>query len=432
MAENGTNMIRLNQNAWNGDEAVDLTFPAQWTIKVIGDQHLPVLSDMQIQQAIQNPIASPTIREMASGKGSAVILLDDLSRPTPAARLLPVVLNELLAGGIPAQRIVILVAGGTHTPLTNQEMSLKTGPDLPEGVAVLAHDCHNSLVNFGYTGRGTPIQINKKVVESDLKIGIGCIYPHPSAGFSGGSKILAPGAAGFDTVRSLHDNMRGSRDRAGSINTEFRDEIEEIVSRIGLDFIVNVTLNQQREISSIFAGDRIQALKRGVEYTKNTYAVKTHPEADITIVDMYPFDAEFQYAYDRGFWPLELAKPESTRVLLAGCPQGMGGHMLYPVSDLFYSRIKRQLQNFSMKEILSLGDRVRALNKMLGRRKLEVYLVSGELKEEQLKKTLPRGRVIQNWDAMLDILVTKHGASAGTIVAFYQCSPLMLPETAHT
>jgi len=418
----------LSQNAWYGDTTVELRFPAEWTVKIFGNQFIPTLSDLKIKQKIRTPIDSLPLSELTAGKSSAAILLDDLSRPTPTARLLPVILDEILAGGIKPGNIAIVIAGGTHLPASANEVVKKTGGDLPSGVRVIPHDCHQALVDLGRTARGTPIQINQQVLESDLKIGIGCIYPHQCAGFSGGGKILAPGAAGFETIRALHENMLGSIDRAGSVQNQFRDEVEDIVDRVGLDFIVNVTLNQKREIASVFAGDRIQAFNAGVEYAKEVYAVETYPNADVTIVDMYPFDISFQVAYGRGLWPFELAQKESSKILLAGCPEGLSAHDLFSVSEQLFDRLKRRIKNFRLRHLLTLAARFHTLQKMLLIRKMKVFVLSDTLEEDDLKKALPGGKVIPVWEKLVDMLVDKYGENSKTTVAIYHCAPMMFPK----
>ena len=222
--------------------------------------------------------------------------------------------------------------------------------------------------------------------------------------------------------------MLGSIDRAGSIQNQFRDEVEDIVDRVGLDFIVNVTLNQKREIASVFAGDRIQAFNAGVEYAKEVYAVETYPNAEVTIVDMYPFDISFQAAYGRGFWPFKLAHKESSKILLAGCPEGLSAHDLYSVSDQLFDKVKRRLKNFRLRHLLTLGARFRTLQEMLLIKKMNVFVLSDTLEEEDLKKALPRGKVITKWEKLVDMLVHKHGKNSKTTVAIYHCAPMMFPK----
>ena len=222
--------------------------------------------------------------------------------------------------------------------------------------------------------------------------------------------------------------MLGSKGRAGSIQNQFRDEVDDIVDRVGLDFIVNVTLNQNRNITAVFAGDRIQTFNVGVEYAKEVYAVETYPNADVIIVDMYPFDISFQVAYGRGFWPFGLAHKECSKILLAGCPEGLSSHDLFSVSDQIFDKVKRRIKNFRLSHLLTLGARLRTLQGMFLIKKMNVFVLSDTLDEEDLKKALPGGKVISLWEKLLDMLIHKHGKNSKTTVAIYYCAPMMFPK----
>ena len=428
MKEADEHVVRLRQNAWYGDNTAELQFPRKWDLKIVGNHFIPALSDAQIQDGIRMPIGSRPLSKLAAGKSKVAILLDDLSRPTPADQLLPDVLAELFAGGINPNDISIVIAGGTHVPASAHAGEKKTGRDLPSGVSVMAHDCRQALVDLGQTARGIPIRMNRQVIESDLKIGIGCVYPHQCAGFSGGSKILALGASGFETIQALHENMLGAQDRAGSIHNQFREEIEKIVDRVGLDFIVNVTLNQKREVAGVFAGDRVQAFNAGVDHAREVYAVETLPDADVAIVDMYPFDISFQVAYGRGLWPFELARKECSKILLAGCPEGMKTHDLFSASDRILDKVKHRITNLRMKHLRTLTARLRTLHKMYSMRKMRLYVLSSTLEEEKLRKALPNGKVVKHWEKLLARLISKHGENSKTTVAIYCCAPMMFPK----
>lgn len=416
----------LSKNAWYGDNLLTVSFPAAWQVRVIRGQPLPTLTQTDMRSALQHPIQSPPLSTLAQGKTSAVILIDDLSRPTPAADLLPLVFDELFNAGLRSEQITIISAGGTHQPDDRIQIKKKTG-NTPADIRVLAHDCHNNLTDLGTTRRGTPVLVNEIVAENDLKIGIGCIYPHPAAGFSGGAKILAPGAVGCETIRILHDQFQGAQHRAGSIDTEFRQEVAEIADRIGLDFIVNVTLNLQRHIAALFAGHPVHAFEQGVAFARENYTVPYSPQSDIIIADMYPFDTDFQVAFDRGLWPIEMADRRSSKVLLASCPQGLGGHELFPVSDPLIPRLKRRLRSLKPADLFTLGNRFRAVKKVFRRKQLRVLILSQGLKQNDLKKTLPKSQILPDWDAVLDLLIQKHGENQPTTVAIYCCAPLMMP-----
>jgi nickel-dependent lactate racemase len=419
--------VELSTSAWYGDKPINLEFPDHWEIRVVGDQELPALSLEEIHRHILSPIASQPLSDLASRHSRATILIDDLSRPTPTAELLRIILSELSKGGVPPDQITIVVAGGTHSPVTAEVIEKKVGKHLPPGIQLIAHDSHGNSTYLGKTKLGTPIYINPIMLSSDLKIGIGCIYPHPAAGFSGGSKILIPGVAGFQTIRYMHDHLVGAGERGGQLENEFRSEIEQIADRIGLDFIVNVTLNQQRQISRVFVGDRIQAFNRGVDYARQAYTVDLLTDSDITIADMYPFDADLQFAYDRGLWPLEFAVKDSTRIILASCPAGLGSHQLFPIRNSLWVKLIRRLRYFNLRDVKTLTYRFSAARKSMSRKFQPVHIISSGLNEAQIKSIFPSGKIYPDWPkARTDIEQKYLGCTVN--VAIYRCAPLMLPN----
>lgn len=163
-----------------------------------------------MREKLNRPIGSLPLREIAKGKTRAVIIVDDLTRPTPAADLLPLLIAELGQAGLNEQAITILLAGGTHPPASAEEMRKKVGTNLSPAVRVMAHDRRGDLIDLGKSPAGLPIWVNRTVMECNLKIGVGCIYPHPIAGFSGGAKIVLPAICGVETIRMMHDYLRGS------------------------------------------------------------------------------------------------------------------------------------------------------------------------------------------------------------------------------
>jgi hypothetical protein len=418
--------ITLRQNAWFGDNQIVLDFPAGWKVSLIGDQPIPALTSPEILSKIQQPIQSSSLEDLAKGKRSALILVDDLSRPTPIDQLLPHILSELRKGGLDPQAVTLLVCGGTHPPISTAEMARKLGNMDIKSIRWAAHDSHANLVDLGQTPAGIPVQIDHLVMKSDLKIGLGCIYPHPAAGFSGGAKILAPGAAGYHTIRALHDQTRTARQRGGGIRTEFRQQIQSIAEMVGLDFVVNVTLNQDRAICGVYAGQHQAAFEKGAADARRLYAVNPLPAADIVITDLYPFDIDFQIAMDRGFWPFDFCSQHASRVVLASCPMGMGGHELFPVTHSFTTRLVRRLKNFRLADLLTLPDRLRAMRRMLIKKQLRAYVLSKHLIENDLHNALPRTIVHNHWKEVMDRLTHDHPSNQPISVAIYRCAPLMI------
>ena len=125
-----SNTATIHTRAWAGDDALTLTFPKGWIVETYGPVECPRVTEAQIQTAFDNPIGSPRIAELAKGKNSAAIVVDDLSRPTPAAELIPYLLKELVAAGIPKRQIRFVVGGGSHRPLTRDEIDKKVGADV--------------------------------------------------------------------------------------------------------------------------------------------------------------------------------------------------------------------------------------------------------------------------------------------------------------
>ena len=423
--------IHLQSSAWYDEKAIALEFPDHWTIQVLGDQSLPALSDEAIRDRLLAPIASPPLVELARDRQRAAILLDDLSRPTPTAQILPALIAELFKAGLQPDQITLVITSGTHAPASAEAIQKKVGPGLPPGIQIIPHDASGPMTYLGKTRSGTPLYLNPAVLACDLRIGLGCIYPHPSAGFSGGAKALVPGVAGAETIRYLHDHFRGPQQRGGSVENEFRGEVERITSQIGLDFIVNTTLNQQRQISTLFAGDMLQAFRQGVSQVRKAYAVETPMDADITIADMYPFDADLQFAADRGMWPLEFAPRDSSRVILAACPAGLGTHSLFPLKKSFWVRLERRIKHFNWRDIKSLPYRLGAAYRLLSRKNFPFMMVAPGLNQEQLKAAYPAGVLFHDWASARASLEQKHPGRQ-VKVCLYRCAPLMLPQNTTT
>jgi nickel-dependent lactate racemase len=419
--------INLLSSAWYRDQTVSLNFPDHWEVDVIGDQALPALSPEDIRNSLLSPIASQPLFELATNHRYVAILIDDLTRPTPTAEILPSLLEELFKGGIYPGQVTIVIAAGTHAPASTEAIQKKIGTRLPAGIQIISHDGQGAMTYLGKTKSGTPLYLNPVVMECDLRIGLGCIYPHPVAGFSGGAKALVPGVAGVETIRYLHDNFQGPDQRGGNLDNEFRVEIEQIAAQIGLNFVVNATLNQQRQISGIFAGDMIQAFRRGVDYARQVYAVDVRSDTDIIIADMYPFDVDLQFAADRGMWPLDFASKDSSRVILASCPAGLGSHLLFPLQNSLRVRLKRRLRYFGWRDIKSLPYHLAAVYRLISRRSLPLIMVSSGLNTEQLKSVFPSGVLYPDWANARASLEQKY-TSRRVKVAVYRCAPLMLPR----
>lgn len=233
---------------------------------------------------------------LVSPDSTVAIIVDDHTRLTPTGRILPSILDGLNRGGVRDKNIKLIIASGTHRPMTLEEKEHKYGKQILERVAVLDHDCLNpkKLKDFGTTKRGTLIQVNSDAMESTFRLAVGVIFPHFPAGWGGGAKMLLPGLAGQDTVAQFH--MLGSvhaDTRLGQIDTVTRREMEEFVARVGLHFIFNVVLDEHGDILRAFAGDFIKAHRAGVEFARTIYESEINEPADLVISSTSPIDHDY-------------------------------------------------------------------------------------------------------------------------------------------
>lgn len=294
------NTATVYSGAWYGDEALTLHFPTSWEVEVLGPKDAPALSDADIEQAFAEPIGTSCISELAKGKKSAAIVVDDLSRPTPAAQVIPTLLRELSAAGVPKSEIRFVVGGGSHRPLTDEEVAKKIGTDVAAEYQATSHDfMSGDLRALGSLENGMPLYLNRVVADADFKICVGGIYPHGSVGFGGGAKLVVPGIAGFTTMFYFHtfSPSRGHAviDRQGS-EPDHRDFAEQTARVLGLDVIVNAVLNSRREICGLFVGDYVQAHRKGAHFALETYGTEipetSRKETDLVVLNCYPLDSD--------------------------------------------------------------------------------------------------------------------------------------------
>ena len=295
-----SNTAKVRSGAWYGDKELTLNFPTDWEVEVLGPKDTPELSDAQIEQAFAKPIGTPRISEVAKNKKSAAIIVDDLSRPTPAARIIPYILRELASAGVPKSEIRFVAGVGAHRPLTDEDIVKKVGADIAAAYEVTNHNfMSGDLRAFGNLENGMPVYLNRTVADADFKMCLGGIYPHSSVGFSGGAKLIVPGTAGFTTMYYFHTFPPGRGPaiiEGQSDEPDRRDSAELAAGVLGLDMIANVVLNGHREICGLFVGDFIKAHRKGAHFAMDTYGTvipeTTRKSTDLVVINCYPLDAD--------------------------------------------------------------------------------------------------------------------------------------------
>jgi nickel-dependent lactate racemase len=357
---------------------------------VIEPTHLPGLPDERaaVNRALESPIGTAPLREWVKPDGRVCIVFTDITRATPNRRLIPWLLDYL--SFVPRERITLLNGLGTHRPNTRTELEELLTAEVVSSYRVLNHEPENpqALVQMGSTGDGTPALINRHLVEADVRIITGFIEPHFFAGFSGGPKGIMPGVAGLETVMSNH-GARNIADPASTFGiTEGNpiwEEMRDIALRVGPSFLLNVALNEQRQITGVFAGDLLMAHRAGCAFVKASamQAVKAPFDLVITTNSGYPLDLNLYQAVKGMSAGARVLNPGGTLLLACECRQGVP-------SGSSFERFLRESK--SPEEILvrlaTLGfvqpEQWQAQIQALIQRKARVLLYSS-LREEQVR-----------------------------------------------
>lgn len=321
----GTQTVKMRVNAFFGDDEIELAFPDTWDVKLclMAGHDKPPLSDDEMRRALQNPIGTPRLSEMARGKKEVCILFDDLPKPTQASRIVPFVLEELHEGGIADEHIRFVCAPGTHRPLIYPEFAAKLGREVVEKYPVYNHSIWENLAYVGKTSRGTPVHVNREFASCDLRLAIGSVFPHGAAGFGGGGKIILPGICGIDTIDYHHKNMRENAAMGRLDDNVFRLDLEDAARLAGLHFKVDAVLNNRREVVGLFAGDLVAEHRAGAELARQLYKTETVKDRDIVVSNGYPDESQL----GRAAWCIPLSlKKGGDAVLLTHSFEGQNLH----------------------------------------------------------------------------------------------------------
>jgi len=278
--------------------------------------------------ALRNPIESAPLSTLLREHEKLLLLVDDNTRPTPAREILPPLLDELEVERKKAD-VTILVALGTHRAMTPEEIEEKVGRDIVARYRVLNHDWEErALVDLGATANGTPIKVNRLIVETDVCIGIGNIVPHNIAGWSGGGKIVQPGICGRDTTNATHLlAARCPSSNLGKVMNPVRAEIEEVAKHTKMRTVVNTILDRHGTVAYIVAGETLATYFRGVELARSIWEVSVPQLADIVLVSSHPADIDFWQA-NKGLYAAErVVKRGGDIILVTPCPEGISAQL---------------------------------------------------------------------------------------------------------
>ncbi|MBV9673657.1 MAG: nickel-dependent lactate racemase, partial [Verrucomicrobia bacterium] len=297
---------------------------------IIEPKFVPGLPDEQsaVIHALRNPIGAKPLRQWINPGRKICIIFTDVTRPTPNERIIPWLLGELEALQVPDEQIVLVNGVGTHRGNTSEELARMLTRDVVDRYRVVNHQPEKELVQVGSTSYGTPILMNQLVVESDVRIVTGFIEPHFFAGFSGGPKGIMPATAGLKTVMKNHSgiNLASPKATFGILDgNPIWEEMRDFALQVGPSFLLNVTLNDRRAITGVFAGDLIEAHRVGCEFVKNMamYPVKTPYDIVITTNSGYPLDQNLYQAIKGISAAARIVKKGGTIIIASECSDGV-------------------------------------------------------------------------------------------------------------
>lgn len=292
------------------------------------------LADPQkaIAAALASPIGTAPLAEIAQGRRNAAIVISDKTRPIPYATVLPPILAALESAGLSRDRIELLVATGLHRENTQAELIEMVGAEIAAGYRIRNHVARDAAAHthVGCTEFGTEIWIDTGFLQTDLKIITGLIEPHLMAGYSGGRKAVVPGLAGVETMRSLHGpHILEARVGPGILDDNtFHQELLGIVRRVGVDFMVDVTIDRGRRVTGVFAGHTEQAHAAGTAFVEPHVHASIDAPADVVLISAggYPLDGTFYQSIKGLTAALNIVRRGGTIVLLAEISEGIGSH----------------------------------------------------------------------------------------------------------
>jgi lactate racemase len=319
-----------------GKSRLSVTMDDRWKVTVIRKPEMPVEADpaAAVGAALARPIDARPLVEEARGKASACILICDITRPVPNGLLLPAILRQLLQAGMPREGICILVATGLHRPNEGKELEELVGDRwVLENFRVENHFARNDAdhADLGRTSRGTPVKIDRRFVDAELKLVTGLVEPHFMAGYSGGRKVIAPGVAHKDTITTFHSARFMSDPKADNCilaGNPLHEEQLEIVRMLGRVLAVNTVLDEHRRLSYVNFGEVLSSHAGAVGFIER-YAVVPVPRRFRTVVTSaagYPLDQTYYQTVKGMVGPVNILEPGGNLIIASECAEGIGSH----------------------------------------------------------------------------------------------------------
>lgn len=403
-----------------GEEGLEINLPDYRNIDVLEPKYRKGLPDQAaaIKDALHSPIGSRPLREMVKKSDTVGIVINDITRPMPYKIILPVLLQELC--NVPDEQILLLNATGTHRPNTNAELTEMLGQDILSRYRIIQNDAgdRHSHKFVGTTINGNEIWLHKAYVDCDVRILTGFIEPHFFAGFSGGGKAIMPGLALVETILANHSvkNIDYPKAICGvTSGNPIWEDIQQAALMAPPSFLLNLALNQNKEIAAVFAGDFQKAYEQGCDYVRKNATVRVKKPYNIVITSNsgYPLDINLYQAVKGMSAAARIVARGGSIVVAAECRDGI------PANGE-YGRLLRQaeshhslLQKIHEKDF-KRRDMWQAQIHCMICQKADVYFHSRNLSDEQIKRAFLRP--CSNVEDTIEELLHKYGRDASICV----------------
>jgi nickel-dependent lactate racemase len=379
-----------------GKTGLGVDLPDELDVTVVEPEFVPGLPDPEgaLREALRAPIEAPPLRDAVKADDKVGVIFSDITRPTPNHLILPAVLDEL--AHVPTENITLFNALGTHRPNTDEELRGMLGDPVVDGYHIVQNNAfdQSTQVRVGTTSRGHDVWLNRELVECNVKILTGFIEPHFFAGFSGGGKAVMPGMAGQQTVLGNHDaEMVGHPKATWGITwgNPIWEEVREVALKVGQIFLVNVTLNRDKQITGVFAGDLDAAHAAGCAFVKETAMVPAPHPFDIVITTNsgYPLDLNLYQSVKGMSAAAQVVREGGAIIVAADCWDGIPDHGLYG-QLLREADSPRALLDTVCAPGFLKQDQWQAQIQAQIQLKADVYVRTDNLTDEQIKMALLR------------------------------------------
>ncbi len=320
-----------------GRSRLPIALPDSVEVTVIRKPDMPVIDDpaSAVRQALAQPAeeTSPPLSELARGCRSACIVICDITRPVPNHLFLRPTIETMIDSGVPQHAITVLIATGLHRPNLGAELAELIGdPWVLDHVQVVNHDARqdDEHVDLGRTStRNTPVKIDRRLVEADLRIATGLVEPHFMAGYSGGRKVIAPGVAHADTIRTFHNHAFMSNpaaDNCNLVSNPLHEEQLEIVRMLGGAYAINTVVDEHRNLSLINFGEINASHALAVQFIEQYCRVELDRDFELVVTSAagYPLDKTYYQTIKGMVGAIQILRPGGHLVIASECSEGIG------------------------------------------------------------------------------------------------------------